>query len=113
MSNEVLQIALPESFFEAVCAQVKKEMAEEYSNKFDLIWSFEDLRDHLQNKSAWWVRQEVLDRYQKQLDVKNGGFVIYPTAKRVPWRIDAERMADFIRNNWTSFNWNASKKAGY
>lgn len=113
MTVESMQITMPDSFFEAVCQRVKKEMVEEYNNKFDLIWSFEDLRDHLQNKAAWWVRQEVLDRYQDQLDIKNGGFVIYPTAKRVPWRIDAERMADFIRSNWTSFNWSASKREGY
>lgn len=41
-------------------------------------WTMNDLRERLGNVDARVIREKVLYPYRKELDVLNGGFVVYP-----------------------------------
>jgi|GEM_PF-626504 len=73
-------------------------------------WSMGDLREACQGKAEWWIRQELLVKYQKQLDADNGGFVLYPASKGQPWRMDAHKMSKWLTEHWTELDWTAKQK---
>ncbi|AJD92064.1 hypothetical protein JMA_27470 [Jeotgalibacillus malaysiensis] len=58
-------------------------------------WSMKDLEDRTGRKAVW-LKENVLSRFRKDLDVDNGGFVYYPKVKGETYVFHAEKMNDFL-----------------
>ncbi|EMF0171464.1 DUF771 domain-containing protein [Enterococcus hirae] len=66
-------------------------------------WTMNDLRERLGNVDARVIREKVLYPYRKELDVLNGGFVVYHKKTGSPWKFQASKMAKFIDEHWKLF----------
>ncbi|WP_054777401.1 DUF771 domain-containing protein [Lacticaseibacillus saniviri] len=75
-------------------------------------WGFDDLRAAVLNKASWWVTQEITSKYRDELSIENGGFVRYPSTNGVPWRMDAHKMSDWLKENWDKLDWEAKRLGG-
>lgn len=63
-------------------------------------WYMEDLRKRFKDADPRWIKDHLLYRFRDQLDIRNGGFVVYPRTKGKPWKCQALKMAQFIEDNW-------------
>lgn len=66
-----------------------------------VFWNMRDLETRTGRKQGW-LKENILypEKFRKQLDVENGGFVLYPQASGQPWVFQASKMADFLDKNF-------------
>lgn len=64
-------------------------------------WDMTDLRSKLNNIRASTITSKLLYPNQKFLDIKNGGFVKFPSGKGSDWRFGALKMAKYLEENWS------------
>lgn len=63
-------------------------------------------------KGQEWVRIYIFDRFEKEIDFENGGFVVNPHngKKTIIFRKDAKK---WIEENYHRIDWNASIKKDF
>ncbi|MDT3394450.1 MAG: DUF771 domain-containing protein [Bacillota bacterium] len=72
-------------------------------------WDIQDMVRHLKKSRGWITRNILLQpKYSKELDIKNGGFVIYPETTQA-YVIGATQMAEWLEIHWKEFPWNTGK----
>lgn len=66
-----------------------------------VYWTMADLENRIGKKQVW-IKENILypTRFKKQLDVMQGGFVYYPQAKGEKWSFHANKMAQFLEDNF-------------
>lgn len=64
-------------------------------------WTMADLEERI-GKGQVWIKENVLypTKFKQQLDVSLGGFVYYPTVKGEKWSFHANKMAQFLEDNF-------------
>lgn len=64
-------------------------------------WTMKDLEVRT-NKKQEWLKENLLyvPRFKESLDVKNGGFVYYPSKSGEKWSFHASKMAIFLDKNF-------------
>ncbi len=68
-----------------------------------VYWTMNDLENRIGKKQVW-IKDNILypQRFKKQLDVLQGGFVYYPKAKGEKWSFLASKMSQFLEDNFYS-----------
>lgn len=68
-----------------------------------VYWTMNDLENRIGKKQVW-IKDNILypQRFKKQLDVLQGGFVYYPKAKGEKWSFLASKMSLFLEDNFYS-----------
>lgn len=66
-----------------------------------IYWTMQDLENRIGKKQVW-IKENILypTKFKKQLDVMLGGFVYYPQAKGEKWSFHANKMAQFLDDNF-------------
>lgn len=66
-----------------------------------VYWTMKDLEKRINKKQAW-IKENILykPRFKEKLDIKNGGFVFYPEAQGQTWSFQANKMAQFLDENF-------------
>ena len=90
----------------------------ELINKDALIVIFKPIikalfdKEKEEGKGQEWVRIYIFDRFEKEIDFENGGFVVNPHngKKTIIFRKDAKK---WIEENYHRIDWNASIKKDY
>ena len=64
-------------------------------------WTMKDLESRT-NKKQEWLKENLLyvPKLKELLDVKNGGFVYYPSKSGEKWSFQASEMAKFLDKNF-------------
>ncbi|PIC80515.1 hypothetical protein CSV75_01605 [Sporosarcina sp. P18a] len=64
-------------------------------------WTMKDLEVRTSKKQVW-LKENLLyvPRLKESLDVKNGGFVYYPSKSGEKWSFQASEMAKFLDKNF-------------
>ena len=64
-------------------------------------WTLKDVLSRI-NRERDWFKQNVLfnPKYKKRIDVKNGGFVKYPTGGRDTYLFLPSRTKEFLEENF-------------
>ena len=65
-----------------------------------VTWTLADLSDQLGGLQINTIRTRVLQLYRDELDIKTGGFIVYPKSKGQPYRIRASKMAPWLDEHW-------------
>lgn len=82
---------------------IKKVELEELKNEslVGVYWNMKDLEART-NKKQDWLKENLLypSRFRKTLDTKNNGFVYYPEVRGQMWSFQANRMAQFLDDNF-------------
>ena len=65
-------------------------------------WNATDVTNRLGGKDIrdWKL---VFYKYREEVDIRNGGFVKFPTSKGMPWKFHAKMTAHFIDIHWKEF----------
>ncbi|MEF7494733.1 DUF771 domain-containing protein [Lysinibacillus sphaericus] len=68
-----------------------------------VYWTMSDLENRIGKKQVW-IKDNILypQKFKKQLDVLQGGFVYYPKAKGEKWSFLASKMSQFLEDNFYS-----------
>ncbi len=80
----------------------KVEYEELQSKSFQgVYWTMSDLENRIGKKQVW-IKENILypQKFKKQLDVLQGGFVYYPKAKGEKWSFLASKMSQFLEDNF-------------
>lgn len=98
--NTPITIQVPEEF--------KVVNRDEYDRliEHDLLgktWTMDDLRERLNNVDPRWIKDNILYPFRSELDIRCGGFVVYPRTKGKPWKFQALKMAQFLDDHWELF----------
>ena len=66
-----------------------------------VYWTMQDLEKQI-NKKQDWIKENILyvSHFKEQLDAANKGCVAYPTKKGQPWVFHAQKMKDFLDENF-------------
>ncbi len=66
-----------------------------------VYWNMKDLEKRT-NKKQEWLKDNLLyvPKFKDSLDVKNGGFVYYPSKSGEKWSFQATKMAAFLDRNF-------------
>lgn len=66
-----------------------------------VFWNMKDLEKRT-NKKQEWLKDNLLyvPKFKESLDVKNGGFVYYPSKSGEKWSFQATKMAAFLDQNF-------------
>ena len=66
-----------------------------------VYWNMKDLEKRT-NKKQEWLKDNLLyvPKFKESLDVKNGGFVYYPSKSGEKWSFQATKMAMFLDQNF-------------
>ncbi|MET4560796.1 phage pi2 protein 07 [Lysinibacillus parviboronicapiens] len=66
-----------------------------------VYWTMVDLENRIGKKQVW-IKENILylQKFKKQLDVSQGGFVYYPKAKGEKWSFLASKMSQFLEDNF-------------
>ncbi|SCY14383.1 MULTISPECIES: DUF771 domain-containing protein [Lysinibacillus] len=66
-----------------------------------VYWTMVDLENRIGKKQVW-IKDNILysQKFKKQLDVLQGGFVYYPKAKGEKWSFLASKMSQFLEDNF-------------
>ena len=66
-----------------------------------VFWNMKDLEKRT-NKKLEWLKDNILyvPKFKESLDVKNGGFVYYPSKSGEKWSFQAVKMAEFLDKNF-------------
>lgn len=71
-------------------------------------WTMQDLRTWMGNKSAYWVRKNVLENPRFSRDIQlmiNRHEVQRPSASGQRWLFKAKPMAEFLEHHYSEFDW--------
>lgn len=82
----------------------KVELEELQQDKLNgVYWTMVDLENRIGKKQVW-IKENVLypQKFKRQLDVSQGGFVYYPKAKGEKWSFLASKMSQFLEDNFYS-----------
>lgn len=82
----------------------KVELEELQKEKLSgVYWTMSDLENRI-GKKQLWIKENILypQKFKRQLDVLQGGFVYYPKAKGEKWSFLASKMAQFLEDNFYS-----------
>jgi len=82
----------------------KVEYEELQSNSLQgVYWTMVDLENRIGKKQVW-IKENILypQKFKRQLDVLQGGFVYYPKAKGEKWSFLASKMTQFLEDNFYS-----------
>lgn len=73
----------------------------QYNSLQGLYWSMVDLENRIGKKQVW-IKENILypQKFKRQLDVLQGGFVYYPKAKGEKWSFLATKMSQFLEENF-------------
>ncbi|QFF98793.1 DUF771 domain-containing protein [Psychrobacillus glaciei] len=102
MSNQrlkvELEITIPSDL--VVISKVELDELKQQSLK-GVYWNMKDVEQRTGRKIDWLKANLLyLPHFRKTLDVENGGFVYYPSAKGQAWSFQANKMADFLDKNF-------------
>lgn len=61
-------------------------------------WNMKQLEMHT-NRSAQWLKANVLYPRREELDYLKGGFVRFPDKQGQPWKFGAKRMSEWLEDN--------------
>ncbi|MGE7942738.1 DUF771 domain-containing protein [Lysinibacillus xylanilyticus] len=66
-----------------------------------VYWTMSDLENHIGKKQVW-IKENILylQKFKKQLDVSQGGFVYYPKSCGEKWSFLASKMSQFLEDNF-------------
>lgn len=96
--NVTLSISIPEDM-----VLIKKVELEELQQHklIGVYWTMSDLEKRIGKKQAW-IKDNILypQKFKKQLDVLQGGFVYYPKTKGEKWSFLASKMSQFLEDNF-------------
>lgn len=67
----------------------------QHSSLSGVCWTMQDLEKRLGRRSGW-IKDNILFKFRKILDIEYGGFVTYPKSQGQSWLFHAEKMAGFI-----------------
>ncbi|SBO16277.1 DUF771 domain-containing protein [Carnobacterium divergens] len=99
---QILEVSVPIQIPENFVLVEKNEYQKLKENELlGSTWDMKDLRSKLKNMSSSSIKSKLLYPNQKLLDVKNGGFVKYPSGRGSDWRFGALKMANYIEENWS------------
>ena len=75
------------------------------SNVRGVYWSMQHLEQHI-NKKQDWIKENILyvPKFKQELDSALGGFVFYPAKKGQPWSFHAQKMMQFLDDNFNSIH---------
>ncbi|MBS4221862.1 DUF771 domain-containing protein [Lederbergia citrea] len=66
-----------------------------------VYWTMQDLEKRINRKNEW-IKENILypTKFNKILDVNQGGFVFYPQSRGQSWSFHAIKMAEFLDKNF-------------
>lgn len=65
-----------------------------------VTWNLKDLSTFLGGADKTDVSNKFLYEHKGEFNVKNGGFILYPTSSGAPFKIKALPMAKYIDEHW-------------
>ncbi|WP_054767295.1 DUF771 domain-containing protein [Lysinibacillus parviboronicapiens] len=81
---------------------MKVELEELQQDRLNgVYWTMVDLENRIGKKQVW-IKENILypQKFKRQLDVSQGGFVYYPKAKGEKWSFLASKMSQFLEDNF-------------
>lgn len=102
MQNQYLNVTLSIPIPEDMVLIKKVELEELQQNRMiGIYWTMSDLEKRIGKKQVW-IKENILypQKFKKQLDVLQGGFVYYPKTKGEKWSFLASKMSQFLEDNF-------------
>ncbi|WP_285400492.1 DUF771 domain-containing protein [Lysinibacillus sp. fls2-241-R2A-57] len=96
--NVTLSIPIPEDM--VLIKKVELEALQQ-DRLIGVYWTMGDLENRIGKKQVW-IKDNILypQKFKRQLDVSQGGFVYYPKAKGEKWSFLASKMSRFLEDNF-------------
>jgi len=96
--NVTLSIPIPEDMILIKKVELEELKAQSLAGVY---WTMKDLEQRTNKKHAW-LKENILypSKFRKHLDVKNGGFVYYPSLQGEKWAFLASKMSRFLEDNF-------------
>lgn len=96
--NVNLSISIPDEYILITKVELEELKSEQL---LGFYWTMKDLEKRM-NKKSQWIQKNLLypPRFKKILDSQNGGFVYYPKASGQAWCFQANKMAQFLDDNF-------------
>lgn len=93
-----VEIIIPANF--VLISKIEHERLHEEAD-IGRWWTLQDVLDRT-NRSRDWFKKNILfhPRYKKKIDVKNGGFVKYPSGGRDSYLFLPSKTKEFLENNF-------------
>lgn len=102
MQNQHLDVTLLIPIPEDMVLIKKIDLEELQQDKLiGVYWTMSDLERRIGKKQVW-IKDNILysQKFKKQLDVMQDGFVYYPKAKGEKWSFLASKMSQFLEVNF-------------
>lgn len=100
MQQLVVNLTIPIPVDSVLIKRVELEELEQ-EKLSGVYWNMKDLEKRT-NKKQEWLKDNLLyvPKFKESLNVKNGGFVYYPSKSGEKWSFQATKMAMFLDQNF-------------